>query len=508
MEIQFCGAAREVTGSCYLLSLGRTQFLLDCGMHQGGADESADNFDAFPFDPSDIRFLILTHAHIDHSGLIPKLVSEGFKGPIFATPPTIDLSHIMLLDSAHIQETEAEWRTRKARRAGRRAVQPLYTSVDAERAGRLFQAVPYGCEFSPCCGLRVRLSDAGHILGSALVEMWQDDGRCSQKVVFSGDIGQPGQPIIRDPEPISEADYLVMEATYGDRRHDEEGGSIERLGDVLQEAQRQGGNVIIPSFAVGRTQEVLYFLRHLYEARGLSLPVYVDSPLAREATEVYRHHHEVFDADAAEILAGNGSIFNFPYLHYTQSVEESKSLNDMQGIVIISASGMAEAGRIKHHLKHNLWRPENHVVFVGFQAQGTLGRRIVDGEKRVRILGEEIAVKAKIHFIPGLSAHADRDQLLDWVSHFEPPRLTFLTHGEPEALFAFQGLLENRLKFNVTVPRRYQISYLGEECGRQGRSAGSRSSALRHQGDRRKGVTNGKSGQALGGASRSHGGRA
>ena len=466
MEIQFCGAAREVTGSCFLMEVGTTRFLVDCGLHQGGAEESADNYDAFAFDPAEIDFLILTHAHIDHSGLIPKLVKEGFNGEIFATPATADLARIMLLDSAHIQESESEWRTRKARRAGRRARDPLYTRLDAEEAIRLFHGVPYGEEFRPIPGVKGRFSDAGHILGSAFTELWLSEVGGEVKVVFSGDVGQPGQPIIRDPEPITEADYLVMESTYGDRRHDEEGDPVEQLAAVLEEAQRTGGNVIIPSFAVGRTQEVVYFLRDLYESRNLSMPVYVDSPLAHEATKVYRRHRDAFDDEALEILEDNGSIFNFPYLHYTQSVEESRELNGQEGIVIISASGMAEAGRVRHHLKHNLWRPQNHVVLVGFQACGTMGRRLQDGVEQVRILGEDIVVKAKVHFVPGLSAHADREQLLDWASHFRPPKATFLVHGEPQAIFALQRELEQRLKFNVLVPRKYQIYDLGLVNGR------------------------------------------
>ncbi|NLE75072.1 MAG: MBL fold metallo-hydrolase [Actinobacteria bacterium] len=457
MEIQFCGAAREVTGSCFLMAVGATRFLVDCGLRQGGVEESAGNYDAFPFDPTDIDFIILTHAHVDHSGLIPKLVKEGFRGDIFATPATVDLARIMLLDSAYIQESETEWRTRKARRAGRRVRDPLYTRADAEEAIRLFRSVPYGEEFRPLAGIRGRFSDAGHILGSAFTELWLSEDGGETKMVFSGDVGQPGQPIIRDPEPITEADYLVMEATYGDRRHDEEGDPVEQLGAILEEAQHFGGNVIIPSFAVGRTQEVVYFLRDLYESRKLSMPVFVDSPLAHEATKVYRRHRDVFDEEALDILEEGGSIFNFPYLHYTQSVEESRNLNGQEGIVIISASGMAEAGRVRHHLKHNLWRPQNHVVLVGFQACGTLGRRLQDGVERVRILGEEIAVKAKVHFVPGLSAHADRGQLLDWVSHFESLKATFLVHGELQAIEALRRELEKQLKFNVLVPRKYQI---------------------------------------------------
>lgn len=464
MEIQVCGAAREVTGSCYLLTCGAARFLVDCGMHQGGADEHDDNYDPFPFEPEEIDFLLLTHAHIDHSGLIPRLVREGFRGTIYATAATSDLAQIMLLDSAHIQETEAEWQSRKARRAGKRVREALYTTADAERSLGLFKGIPYGQEFSPEAGVRARFRDAGHILGSAFLELWLEENGKQATIVFSGDVGQPGQPIIRDPEAITVADYLVMESTYGDRRHDQEGEPVENLAHILEKARAAGGNVIIPSFAVGRTQELIYFFHDLYKDTGLDMPIYVDSPMAKRATEVYRRHKDAYDAEATDFLAENGSIFNFPELHYTESAEESMQLNGKRGIVIISASGMADAGRIKHHLKHNLWKPENEVVIVGFQATGTLGRRLLDGDKRVRILGEEIAVKASIHFIPGLSAHADRDQLLEWASNFKSPRLVFLTHGEPEAIYPFKKLLEERLGFNVAVPRKYQIYQLEGEA--------------------------------------------
>lgn len=457
MDMQVCGAAREVTGSCYLITCGEAQFLVDCGMYQGGAEERDDNFDPFVFDPDQIDFVLLTHAHIDHCGLIPRLVQEGFQGTIYATHATADLSEIMLLDSAHIQEMEAEWQSRKSKRAGRRAKDPLYTTADAEQSLRLFQGVNYGEEFSPAPGVRARYRDAGHILGSAFIELWMEEQGEEVTIVFSGDVGQPGQPIIRDPETATDTDYLVMESTYGDRLHDQEGEPVESLVHVLQEAQRAGGNVIIPSFALGRTQELIYFLRERYQDYGLDMPIYIDSPLAKRATEIYRRHRGAYDSEAIDCLAESGSIFTFPEMRYTESADESRELNGKNGIVIISASGMADAGRVKHHLKHNLWRPENHVVIVGFQAQGTLGRRLLDGEKRVKIFGEDIAVKAKVHFMPGLSAHADRNQLLEWASHVHSPRRVFLTHGEAGAIFSLKELLEDRLGFSVAVPRKHQI---------------------------------------------------
>lgn len=457
MLIQVCGAAREVTGSNYLVEVGKTRFLVDCGMHQGGQREEALNFTPFPYDPQDIAFVLLTHAHIDHSGRLPRLVKAGFSGPIYATPATRDLAEIMLLDSAYIQEMEAEWRNRKARRAGRRAGDPLYTEEDARRAVRMFKTLDYDQAAVLAPGVKVTFRDAGHILGSAFLTLaLQEHGR-QVEVLFSGDIGQPDQPIIRDPEIIYETDYLIMESTYGDRLHVRNGEPKDALADILEEAQRTGGNVIIPAFAVGRTQELVYLLREIFAERRLDMPVYVDSPLATQATEVFRRHREVYDEETRRLVGEPGGVFDFPQLHYTETAEESRALNDKRGVVIISASGMADAGRIRHHLKHNLWRPEAHVVIVGFQARNTLGRRLLEGEKRVRLFGEEIAVRAHIHEITGLSAHADQSQLVAWASHFKPPRLTILTHGEPEAALALEKLLEEQLQFNVVIAEPEEI---------------------------------------------------
>lgn len=457
MFIQICGAARAVTGSCFLVEVGDTRFLVDCGMHQGGDREEALNFERFPFDPDELDFVLLTHAHIDHSGRLPRLVKQGFSGPIYATKATCDLVEIMLLDSAYIQEMEAEWQTRKARRAGRKGADPLYDQDDARKTIPLLRPVDYGESTGPAPGVTVVFRDAGHILGSALLELRLEEQGSKVKVVFSGDVGQPDQPIIRDPTIIEETDYLIMESTYGDRLHERNGEPQHQLAEILKEAKRTGGNVIIPAFAVGRTQEILYFLRQIFEETDLDMPVYVDSPLASRATEIFRQHREVFDEEAWKIVGEPGGIFDFKMLHYTESADDSKKLNEKNGVVIISASGMADAGRIRHHLKHNLWRPESHVVIVGFQAQGSLGRRIKDGAQEVRIFGEDIAVKAQVHDLTGLSAHADQGQLLAWASHFKSPRLVILIHGEESAVVTLKQKLETELGFKVAVADKNEI---------------------------------------------------
>lgn len=467
MFIQVCGAAREVTGSCYVVEAGETRFLVDCGMHQGGDKEFAQNFDPFPFDPLSLDFVVVTHAHIDHSGRLPRLVKQGYKNPIYCTPATCDLVEIMLLDSAYIQEMEAEWQTRKAERAGRQSVEPLYDQDDARHTLPLLKPVEYSKPTQLGPGVTTTFHDAGHILGSAFLELQLEENGQKAKVLFSGDIGQPRQPIIRDPEIIVEAEYLVMESTYGDRLHKHNGEPAAQLAMILEEAKRSGGNVIIPAFAVGRTQELLYFLRDIVHERGLDMPIYVDSPLASRATEIFRRHSDAFDEEARRVVREPGGIFDFPQLHYTTSAEESKALNGKKGVVIISASGMADAGRIRHHLKHNLWRPEAHVVIAGFQARGSLGRRLLEGATNVRIFGEDIAVKAQVHDVTGLSAHADQAQLMEWASHFKPPRLTIVTHGEPEASLALQKLLEEKLHFTVMVPAKGQVIELGGPSGKR-----------------------------------------
>ncbi|MBN1629600.1 MAG: MBL fold metallo-hydrolase, partial [Thermoleophilia bacterium] len=404
---------------------------------------------------------VLTHAHIDHSGRLPRLVKKGFSGLIYATPPTVDLAEIMLLDSAYIQETEAEWRGRKAKRAGRKGPDPLYDEGDARKTISQLKQLDYGAATELAPGVTALFRDAGHILGSATLELRLEENGNKTTVVFSGDLGQPDRPIVRTPEIIEHADYLVIESTYGDRLHPTDGEPVKQLTAIIEEAGRTGGNVIIPAFAVGRTQQIVYYLRVIMDEQGFDMPVYVDSPLASRATDVYRKHREAFDEEAWQLVGEPGGIFDFPNLHYTESADESRALNEKKGIVIISASGMADAGRIRHHLKHNLWRPEAHVVVVGYQAEGSLGRRLLDGVPEVRIFGDEIAVKAHVHEVTGLSAHADQGQLLDWASHFTPPRLTLVTHGETNAALTLAGLLEERLGFQVDVPEMNEVFKLG-----------------------------------------------
>ena len=433
MKLTFYGAAKAVTGSCHCLEVNGTRILVDCGLQQGRDERDNRMLD---FAPGSIDYVIVTHAHIDHTGRIPLLGKQGFHGRIVTTRLTGQLMSIMLRDSAHIQESDAQWQNQKGRRAGRPPVEPLYTLADAEHAMELVTTCEYGQMVDLCPGVRLRFTDAGHLLGSACAELWLTEEGVTRKVVFSGDLGNVDQPIIRDPQPIDEADFVVMESTYGDRLHEPPESYTEALAQIIDETFERGGNVIIPSFAVGRTQELLYFMREMKE-RGLvrshpDFQVCVDSPLANEATRIYSGDlHGYLDEEAIEALKG-GALFQFPGLTLTESSEESKALNeDKSSKVIISASGMCDAGRIRHHLKHNLWRKECAIVFVGYQAEGSLGRALLEGAKSVKLFGEEIAVNARIVNFKGLSSHADRDHLLAWARHFAPrPRHIFVVHGE------------------------------------------------------------------------------
>jgi len=448
MRLTFLGAARMVTGSSYLLEAAGMRILVDCGLFQG-RDESK-NREPFHFNPSGIDGVILTHAHIDHSGRLPLLCKRGFRGPIWTHPATADLAEIMLADSAHIQETDTERSNRRSRRAGRTVMEePLYTMEDARRVVGLFQPIPYGALSSVGEGLQVRFTDAGHILGSAIVEIFETDPAGKRtKLVFSGDLGQPGRPILKDPAPIDEADYLVLESTYGNRLHEAPESKREALGKIIHSTVAKGGKVIIPAFAVGRTQEILYELSDLVEAKKLprDLKVVLDSPLAIAATRITAQHHDIFDSDERHRIDGGDKPFHFRGLIMTQTAEESMALNAMkQPLVIVAASGMCEAGRVVHHLRHNLWREVSTVLFVGFQAEGTLGRRIADGASRVRIYGEDVAVRCRIESLQGFSAHADQAQLLDWVDglHHRPAQI-FLVHGEQEAQEELANCLAER----------------------------------------------------------------
>ena len=448
MKLTFFGAAHAVTGSCHCLEVNGRKILIDCGLQQG-RDEHDDN--ALDFSPSYIDYVLVTHAHIDHSGRIPLLVKEGFSGPIYTTRLTAQLLSIMLRDSAHIQESDAQWQNQKGKRAGREEVEPLYTLTDAEEALQLLNTQEYGQIFELCEGVKVRFCDAGHLLGSSCVEIWATENGVTKKLVFSGDLGNVDQPVIRDPSFVTEADYVIMESTYGDRNHQPPESYTEALAALIDDVFSKGGNIVIPSFAVGRTQELLYFLREIKnEGMVKSVPnftVCVDSPLAAEATKIYAGDlHGYLDEEAIAVLQGGDNLFTVPGLTLTQSTEESKALNmDKSSKIIISASGMCDAGRIRHHLKHNLWRPECAVVFVGYQGEGTLGRRLLEGAKSVKLFGEEIAVRARILNFPGLSSHADRDHLLDWIGHFSPkPDQVFVVHGDSEITDLFANDLNER----------------------------------------------------------------
>jgi len=455
MKIQFIGATHEVTGSCTLLEVGGKIYMVDCGMEQG-----ADIFEnvPIPVNPATIEAVFLTHAHIDHSGMLPKLYKDGFRGRIYSTRETANLCNIMLRDSAHIQESEAEWRSRKAERAGGEKVLPVYDTKDAEGAIRQFRPVGYGEVLQVGEGVTVRFTDVGHLLGSACIELWLTEGEQTRKIVFSGDVGNTGQPIINDPKTVEETDYLVIESTYGDRLHekhentldDKSAVAVTRLATFIQMALDAGGNLVIPSFAVGRTQEMLYAIREIKQ-KGLvkgheGFPVYVDSPLAVEATGIFLQCDlSCLDEKTMEIVKqGNNPIWS-PGVTLSVTSEESNQINfDNRPKVIISASGMCEAGRIRHHLKHNLWREESVVLFVGYQAEGSLGRKLQEGAKSVKLFGEEIAVNATIATLHGTSGHADRDGLLNWLAGFrEKPKTVFVNHGDDGACMAFRKRLED-----------------------------------------------------------------
>ena len=448
MKLTFFGAAKSVTGSSYLVECGGKRILVDCGLQQGR--DERDNRE-LEFNPSVIDAVVLTHAHIDHSGRLPLLAKLGFRGAIHCTRLTAQLLSIMLRDSAHIQESDAQWENRKGSRAGRDAVEPLYTLADAEAAMALVVPHEYGEMAQLLDGVSARFTDAGHLLGSASAELWLTEGGETRKIVFSGDIGNKNQPIIRDPQYITQADYVVTESTYGGRLHQGNGHYKEDLAAIIDETLSRGGNVIIPSFAVGRTQELLYFIREMKEEglvkRAPNFQVVVDSPLAREATKIYSGDlHGYLDDASLELVKDGEALFTFPGLTLVEGSEESKALNlDKTPKVILSASGMCDAGRVRHHLKHNLWRSESTVVFVGYQAEGSLGRRLVDGAETVRLFGETIAVKAKITKCEGMSAHADEKGLLEWIDAFSPkPTHVFVTHGEVETTLAYARTLEDR----------------------------------------------------------------
>ena len=456
MKITFIGATHEVTGSCYYLEAAGKKFLVDCGMEQG--PDYYENRD-IPVPPGELDFVLLTHAHMDHSGNLPAIYAKGFKGPVYATEATCNLCDIMLRDSAHIQMFEAEWRNRKAKRQGRPEFVPAYTMEDALGVIRNFVGCPYETGIILGEGLRVKFIDAGHLLGSSSIEVNICEAGVEKTIVFSGDIGNKNQPLIKDPAYFRKADYVVMESTYGDRSHGERPDYVRLLADVIQETFDRGGNVVIPSFAVGRTQEMLYFIRQI-KAEGLihghdNFKVFVDSPLANEATNIFGiHKYDCFDDEALELIRKGINPLSFPGLKISVTSEDSKAINfDDDCKVIISASGMCDAGRIKHHLKHNLWREDSTILFVGYQAVGTPGRALLEGTQEIKLFGEPVHVAAKICRMPGISGHADVNGLVDWIKAFEvKPQKVFVTHGEDTVTELFAARLRDEMNYDAYAP--------------------------------------------------------
>ena len=475
MNITFLGAAKTVTGSNFLVEAAGKKFLVDCGMYQGKATLELENEAPFVYNPSDIDFMLLTHAHIDHSGRIPKLYNEGFRGPIYATKATCDLCGIMLPDSGHIQETEVEWKNRKRLRAGLEPLPPLYTAEEAAKCLEIFKPVEYDQIIDVADNIQVRYNDAGHMLGSSIIEIWVTENGKTEKIVFTGDLGNNDIPLLDSPTMIEDADYLVMESTYGSRLHMRNDDKAKIFLDVVSETLDHGGRVVIPSFAVGRTQEILYEIDKIKDSHKddeefqrkyqqlMKTPVFVDSPLAISATEVFKKNTDLFEEEVQEKLRHGDHPLEFPGLQFTRTADESKALNETYyPSIIISASGMCDIGRIKHHLKHNLWNPSSTILFVGYQAPGTLGRSIVDGADKVKIFGEEISVNARIEYIEGYSGHADQEWLLNFVYSFiKKPKHIFLVHGEEESEEVLKGLIEKNTQIPVTIPsfgEKYEVA--------------------------------------------------
>ena len=456
IRVHCLGAAGSVTGSSFLIeSPGGKKILVDCGLFQGGKQMESRNWEDWSFDPASIETLFLTHAHIDHSGKIPRLVKDGFRGKIITSPPTAELCSIMLLDSAHIQEMDAEWQTRKNKRQAKREIEPLYTTEDAEASLKLLSPVERDRIIQIEPGVKARLRNAGHILGSSILELWVEEAEGPVKVVFSGDLGKKEQLIVRDPQEIFDADYLFIESTYGDRVHRSFVDSKKELLEAIQYSVSNNEKVIIPAFAVERTQEILYILGEFHREGLLAdIPIYLDSPLAIKATQIFSKNKKYYDEEARAIVDQGYDPFDMPNLKFTESTRESIAINEKQGpAIVIAGSGMCTAGRIKHHLKHNLWREGASIVIVGFQAKGTTGRKIVDGAKQVKVFREDVAVRAKVFTIGGFSAHADRNDLLEWVSHFESRPGVFVVHGEPSASEALAGAIRERFQLDVRVPK-------------------------------------------------------
>ena len=487
MKITFLGATKTVTGSNFLVEAAEKKFLVDCGMYQGQAEQEWENSAPFVFDVQEIDFMLLTHAHIDHSGRIPKLYNEGFRNPVYATKATCDLCSIMLPDSGHIQEMENEWKNRKRKRKGLPPEEPIYTAQDAIQCMEIFRPVSYDKIVDIDENIHVRFNDAGHMLGSSIIEVWANEQGKLTKAVFTGDLGNNDIPLLSSPTMIEDADYLVMESTYGGRLHMRNDDKAELFLDIVAETLDKGGTVVIPSFAVGRTQEILYEMNMLKAKKDdevfrkkyetlMKANVYVDSPLATSATEVFKENMDIFDEETQKVIQSGDNPLDFPGLKFTQSVEESKALNESnEPCIIISASGMCEVGRIKHHLKHNIWNPKSTILFVGYQAPGTLGRKIVDGAEKVKIFGEEFTVKARVEYIEGYSGHADQEWLLNFVYSFiRKPKTIFLVHGEPDGQVILKQKIQGTTQIPVIIPEYGEQYELNEEVQRLGRIKGAK----------------------------------
>ena len=487
MKITFLGATKTVTGSNFLVEAAGKKFIVDCGMYQGHAQEEWENSADFAFNVNEIDFMLLTHAHIDHSGRIPKLYNEGFRNKIYATKATCDLCSIMLPDSGHIQEMEIEWRNKKRVRKGLEPELPLYTAQDAIKSLEIFAPVKYDQIIDIDENIHVRFNDAGHMLGSSIIEVWAVENGKTTKAVFTGDLGNNDLPLLASPTMIDNCDYLVMESTYGGRLHMRNDEKAEMFVNIVSETLNKGGTVVIPSFAVGRTQEILYEINQLKEVRVdeefkskyetiMRTPVYVDSPLAISATEIFKQNTELFDEETQALIEHGDNPLEFPGLKFTRTADESKALNERnESSIIISASGMCEVGRIKHHLKHNLWDPNSTILFVGYQAPGTLGRKIVDGAKTVKIFGEEITINARVEYIEGYSGHADQEWLLNFIYSFlKKPKTIFLVHGEPEGQIILKQKIQGNTKIPVIIPEYGEQYELNEEVERLGRISGAK----------------------------------
>lgn len=463
MKLEFVGGAKSVTGSSYILKDIDFTIMIDCGMFQGKRELSERNHMSLIYDPSSIDAVLLTHAHIDHSGLLPKLVKEGYKNKIYSTKATADLCAVMLPDSAHIQEMDARYINKRNKKLNRSKIEPIYTVNDAEETIKFFNTVEYGEIIQILPRIKVRFRDAGHILGSSSIEIWIEDKNTERghlKIVFSGDLGPKNQAIVKDPELIDEADILLLESTYGDRLHKTRENTYSEFMEIINDSYNKKGNIIIPAFAIERTQEIIFTLARLINDKKIPpIPVYIDSPLAISATEIFQNNMECFDEEMKQIIMQGNSPLDFPTLHYTRSTDESKRLNEeATGSIIISASGMCNAGRIKHHLKYNLYKPESSIVFVGYQAEGTLGRRLIDGAKQVKLYGEDVAVKAQIFTLGGFSAHADMNGLTEWTQNIKNSKLkVFIIHGEPLSSEHLADELRTKFGYNVYVPEWGEI---------------------------------------------------